>query len=73
MLTEALNVIRHMKKSGCKPGEVTYRTLVDAYCKLGKFEEVERILKFIKNSDPNFDKAAYRRIAVRVNEYDTRS
>lgn len=63
-------MVKHMKKSGCKPGEVTYRTLVDAYCKLGRYEDVERILKFIKQADPNFDKAAFRRIAARVSEYD---
>lgn len=73
MFPEALSVVKHMHKTGCKPDEVTYRTLVDAYCKIGKFEEVERILKFIKSSDPNFSKAAYRRIAARVDDYDLRS
>jgi pentatricopeptide repeat domain-containing protein 1 len=71
--TDAMNVIKHMKKSGCRPSEVTYHALVDAYCKLGKFPEIDRVLRFIKNTDPGLDRAFYRRIASRATEFELKS
>lgn len=51
--------LQEMQEAGCKANIVTYTGIMDAYGKAGKYEEMERVWKTLKNLSLQPDYSAY--------------
>jgi hypothetical protein len=61
-----MNDPKHIKKDCAKPEELTYRGLLDAYCKAGRDRQANHVIQWIKDTDPTWDKDTLYRLTSRV-------
>jgi len=48
--------------------ELTYRRVVDSYCKAKRFEEAHSFLSEVSETDPNFDKKVLHTLAAYIED-----
>ena len=68
MFNEAREVINYMIQHNLKPMELTYRRVVDSYCKAKRYKEARDFLSEVSETDPNFDKKVLRTLADRIED-----
>jgi pentatricopeptide repeat domain-containing protein 1 len=67
-MTEIDEVLSYMTKHDCRPNELTYKIVVDGYCKAKKFKEAMDFVSTITDIDDSFDYQSMRRLSSRVRE-----